>query len=177
MFYIYYGICGYLATTYSTVLSLLYSYALMVIVLVFFIMTIAVVFGVILGTICLHVLLSCGISGLYLLLLREELLFFIDFEHHSGRHEVMFEDLFGMNAFTRMHVHDLLKQVNEVGVTYPLITVIVISFLQGLHEWAYAMAEQSVLLGHDLSIVTACNTEQTHINSAVAIKRKHSTLQ
>lgn len=99
------------------------------------------------------------------------------FEHNSGCHEVMFKDLFGMNTFTGMHVHNLLKQVNEVGVSHPLITVVVISFLESLHEGTHSMAKQSILLGHDLSIVTACHTEQAHINPTVTIKGKHATLQ
>ena len=74
-------------------------------------------------------------------------------------------------------MHYLFKQVDEISVAHPFVTVIVESFLKCLHQSSNTLSEKLVLLGHDLGVVASCHAKETHVNPTVAVKRQHATLQ
>ena len=82
-----------------------------------------------------------------------------------------------MYALARVQAHDLIEQVDEFCVADPLVAAEVESFLEHGHQITQTSSKQLVLPRHDLSVVTPCNTEQAHVDAAVAIKHQYSAFQ
>ena len=97
--------------------------------------------------------------------------------HHLRCHEFVLQDLFRVYALSRVQAHYLIEQVDEFGVADPLIAAEVEAFLEHGHQITQAWSKQLVLSRHDLSVVTPCHAEQSHVDAAVAIKHQYSAFQ
>ena len=97
--------------------------------------------------------------------------------HHFRRHEVMLENLFRMDAFTRVQAHNLIEQVDELGVAHPFVATVIEAFFEVSEKITQPLPEQLRLLGHDLGVVAPRHPKQAHIDATVAVERLHSTLQ
>lgn len=97
--------------------------------------------------------------------------------HHLRCHEIVLQDLLRVYALARVQAHYLIEQVDEFCVADPLVTAEVESFLEHGYQITQASSKQLVLPRHDLSIVTPCNSEQAHVDAAVAIKHQYSAFQ
>ena len=50
--------------------------------------------------------------------------------HHFRCHEVMLENLFRVDALTRVQAHNLIEQVDEFGVAHPFVATVIEAFLE-----------------------------------------------
>lgn len=66
-------------------------------------------------------------------------------------------------------MHNLFKQVDEVGVGDPLVAAEIEALLQDGYQGSQALPKQLVLLVHDLGVVAARHTEQSHVYTTVSI--------
>ena len=81
----------------------------------------------------------------------------------------MLKYLLRVNALSRMQTHDLIEKIDEVSISCPFVSLKIEPFLKSRHEVAQPLSKKLVLLSHDLLIVAASNTEESHIDSAMAI--------
>ena len=81
-----------------------------------------------------------------------------------------------MDPLTRMQAHYLIKQVNELRISDPIIATEVETFFKDGDQATEPSSKQLVLLRHYLCIVTTSHAKQAHIDLTVALKREDAAL-
>ena len=66
----------------------------------------------------------------FLFMIGSFLLLAVRQTHHFRCHEVMLENLLRVDALTRVQAHNLIEQVDELGVAHPFVATVIEAFLE-----------------------------------------------
>lgn len=111
------------------------------------------------------------------ILIALDLLLLVGPNHHLRSHEIMLEDFFRVDALARVQAHDLIEEVDELGVADPFVSVIIEAFLQYGEHVGQAGSEELVLARHYFRIVATGYSEEADVDSTVAIEHEDAAFE